>query len=241
MVASRWEWGFVYMLTNFGLRSVMAILVSTLVYFLAFRREFSELAARPPVAEIERPDDEAQGVGLLPIPAWVTLAHLVFMGWTVMNAHHPALFLGSFLFFLGFAKATAPYQGRLELRTPLLVGFFLGGLVIHGGLQGWWISPVLGSLTEEPLFLGAAVLTAFNDNALITFLATLVPNLGPGLKQAVVEGAVVGGGLTVIANAPNPAGQALLSRFFDGAVSPLKLLAGAIIPTLIAAAVFRLI
>jgi hypothetical protein len=166
---------------------------------------------------------------------------MLFMGWTVLNAHHPALFLGSFLFFLGFAKATAPYQGRLELRTPLLVGFFLGGLVIHGGLQGWWIAPVLGSLTEEPLFFGAALLTAFNDNALITFLATLVPDLGHSLRQAVVEGAVVGGGLTVIANAPNPAGQALLSRFFDGAVSPLKLLAGAIVPTLIAAAAFRLI
>ena len=89
--------------------------------------------------------------------------------------------------------------------------------MIHGGLQGWWIAPVLASLTETPLFLGATFLTAFNDNALITYLATLVPNLGDSLKVAVVEGAVTGGGLTVIANAPNPAGQALLSRFFvDG-------------------------
>jgi hypothetical protein len=127
------------------------------------------------------------------------------------------------------------------LRTPLLVGFFLGGLLIHGGLQGWWIAPILGSLADEPLFVGAAILTAFNDNALITFLATLVPDLGPELRQAVVEGAVAGGGLTVIANAPNPAGQALLSRFFEGAVSPIKLLAGALIPTLIAAAAFRLL
>ena len=130
-------------------------------------------------------------------------------------------------------------QGR-ELRTPLLVGFFLGGLVIHGGLQGWWIAPVLGSLTAFPLFAGSMVLTAFNDNALITYLATLVPNLGEELRLAVVQGAVVGGGLTVIANAPNPAGQALLRRFFGGAVSPLGLLAGAIGPTLLTAAIFRL-
>ena len=143
--------------------------------------------------------------------------------------------------FLGFARATAPYQSRIELKTPLLVGFFLAGLVIHGGLQGWWIAPVLGSLAEVPLFLGATVLTAFNDNALITYLATLVPNLGDELKVAVVQGAVVGGGLTVIANAPNPAGQALLSRFFGGAVSPLWLIAGASLPTLIAALAFRLL
>jgi hypothetical protein len=129
----------------------------------------------------------------------------------------------------------------VELRTPLLVGFFLGGLVIHGGLQAWWIGPVLSRLSEEPLFLAATILTAFNDNALITYLATLVPNLADSLKAAVVEGAVVGGGLTVIANAPNPAGQALLNRFFDGSVSPLWLFAGALPPTLIAAIAFRLI
>jgi hypothetical protein len=66
-----------------------------------------------------------------------------------------------------------------------------------------------------------------------------VPDLEPHLRVAVVQGAVVGGGLTVIANAPNPAGQALLGRFFDGAIRPLWLLAGAAVPTLIAAAVFR--
>ena len=121
------------------------------------------------------------------------------------------------------------------------MGFFLTGLVVHGGLQGWWIAPVLSSLTEVPLFAGSMLLTAFNDNALITYLATLVPDLDDPLKLAIVEGAVTGGGLTVIANAPNPAGQALLGRFFNGAVHPLYLLAGAVIPTLIAAAAFRLI
>ena len=159
----------------------------------------------------------------------------------MITAHYPALFIGSFLFFLGFAKATSAHQSRLELRAPLLVGFFLAGLVIHGGLQGWWIAPVLGRLGETPLFLAAAILTSFNDNALITLLSTLVPDLSEAMKVAVVAGAVTGGGLTVIANAPNPAGQALLSRFFGGAIAPLRLLLGALVPTIIAAAVFRLI
>ncbi len=171
----------------------------------------------------------------------MTSVYVLFIVWTVVNAHYPALFLAGFLFFLGFDRATAAYSTLTDFKTPLLVGFFLAGLVVHGGLQAWWIGPVLSSLTETPLFLGAALLTAFNDNALITYLATLVPNLDEGLKLAVVEGAVTGGGLTVIANAPNPAGQALLGRFFDGAVHPLYLFAGAALPTLIAAAAFRLL
>ena len=54
---------------------------------------------------------------------------------------------------------------------------------------------------------------------------------------AIVAGAVTGGGLTVIANAPNPAGVALLrGGFANGAVGMLGLLSGALVPTAIAAA-----
>jgi Na+/H+ antiporter NhaD/arsenite permease-like protein len=100
-------------------------------------------------------------------------------------------------------------------------------------LQAWWIEPVLGNLSEGLLMIGATVLTAFNDNAAITYLSTLVPGLTDSLKYAVVAGAIAGGGLTIIANAPNPAGQALLKKHFDGAVAPQKLLFAALIPTII--------
>jgi len=241
MVARPWGWDISFMAIHFGWRAVTAIVVSTAMYFLLFRRELRILVVRSPVPDLEQPYGEGPAApALLPVPAWVAAVHLGFMAWTVFSAHYPPLFVGGFLFFLGFVRATAPYQSRIELNTPLLVGCFLAGLVIHGGLQGWWIAPVLGRLAESPLFLSATALTAVNDNALITYLATLVPNLGDELKLAIVQGAVVGGGLTVIANAPNPAGQALLGRFFDGAISPLGLLAGALVPTLIAAAVFRL-
>jgi Na+/H+ antiporter NhaD/arsenite permease-like protein len=79
----------------------------------------------------------------------------------------------------------------------------------------------------------ATILTAFNDNAAITFLSTLVPGFTDSLKYAVVAGAVAGGGLTVIANAPNPAGQAILKKYFDNGVSPAGLLLGALAPTVI--------
>ena len=242
MVARPWGWDTPFVLGHFGWRAGVAIAVSTLAYFVFFRRELRLLSQRAPVPDIDAPEDVDHGrPALLPIPPWITFVHLAFMAWTVVNSHYPALFLGGFLFFVGFVRATAAYQSRLDLKAPLLVGFFLGGLVIHGGLQGWWIAPVLASLSEVPLFVGATLLTAVNDNALITYLATLVPNLSDSLKVAVVEGAVTGGGLTVIANAPNPAGQAILSRFFDGAVHPLRLFLGAVIPTLIAAAAFRLL
>ena len=121
-----------------------------------------------------------------PVPAWVIIGHVLFMGWTIFNAHHPQLFIPGLLFFLGFAQVTIPFQNRIDLKAPLLVGFFLGGLVIHGGVQGWWIEPVLGSLSKIPLMLSATILTAFNDNAAITYLSTLVPGFDDSLKYAVV-------------------------------------------------------
>lgn len=241
MVARPWEWDLPFMMRNFAWRAIGSVALSTGTYFLLFRHELTSLAARLPMEDRETPDDEATSPVLLPVPLWLVIIHLLFIAWTVINAHYPALFIGAFLFYLGFAKATGAYQSRLELRTPLLVGFFLAGLVIHGGLQGWWIAPLLQRLQETALFFGAMALTAVNDNALITYLATLVPHLDGPLQLAVVEGAVIGGGLTVIANAPNPAGQALLARFFGGTISPLKLLTAAAIPTALTVVVFRLV
>ena len=245
MVARPWGWTTTFMLGHFGWKAFTAIVISTLAYFVIFRREFGELAKRPSQPDVDEPEPkpdsgENSSAELLPVPWWLTATHMGFMAWTVLTSHYPALFLGGFLIFLGIVRATAAYQSRIELKAPLLVGFFLAGLVIHGGLQGWWISPVLASLSETPLFLSSTLLTAFNDNALITYLATLVPNLDEPLKIAIVEGAVTGGGLTVIANAPNPAGQALLARFFDNAIKPIGLLLGALLPTVIVIIAFRL-
>jgi hypothetical protein len=230
MVAAAWHWDLAYMFTHFGWHALSGIVLSNGFYFLVFRSELLALSAPTAVASTEES-----------IPWWVTGVHLGFLGFTVSMAHHPALFIGGFLFFLAFAQATAHHQSKVDLRSPLLVGFFLAGLVVHGGLQAWWIEPVLGRLGEKSLFAGATILTAFNDNALITYLATLVPGLTENLKFAVVAGAVTGGGLTVIANAPNPAGQSILSRYFPGGVSPLGLFLGALIPTLIVAFSFMVL
>jgi hypothetical protein len=234
MVAKKWGLTTQEMFLHYGDKAIVAIVLSTLLYFFYFKKELSELAVRAG-------DHDGDGKGDLksnerPVPLFVTITHLAFMAWTVIFLHYPPLFIGGFLIFLAFSQATAHHQTDINLRGPILVGFFLAGLVIHGGLQGWWLGPIISSLTEWPLFIGSTILTSFNDNAAITFLASQVEGLGPQLKYAVLAGAVTGGGLTVIANAPNPAGQALLSRFFGEGVSPAKLAAGALIPTILVAA-----
>jgi hypothetical protein len=236
MVAGKYGWGLTFMLGTFGWKAALAIAVSTAAYGFAFRREFAVLArsARARLADpSERPSERS-------IPGWVVLAHLLFLGWTVFTAHTPALFVAGFLFFLAFTQATAPHQNPMNLRSPLLVGFFLAGLVIHGTLQQWWIAPLLERLDAAALFAGATILTAFNDNAAITYLASFVPGFTPELKYAVVAGAVAGGGLTVIANAPNPAGQSILSRYFPDGILPTGLFLGALGPTLVVVLVFQL-
>jgi hypothetical protein len=230
MVAGKWGWTTPFMFGHFGWQAVVGIVASNTLYFLVFRKDFAALA------ETARQMGATETAKQRPLPTWITVSHLLLMAWTVLNAHHPAFIVGGFLFFIAFYQATEYFQDRLELRSPILVGFFLAGLVIHGGLQQWWIAPVLRSLGEFPMFLGASVLTAFNDNAAITYLATLVPDMSDGMKHAIVAGAVTGGGLTVIANAPNPAGQAILNKHFKEGISPLGLLLGALIPTVIAGA-----
>jgi len=237
MVAAKWGWDTPFMLTHFGWKAALAIVISNAIYFAIFRREFAKLARQTDGEDFPRQWSDRTD----PVPVAVTAVHLGFLAWTVFSAHYPALFIGGFLFFLAFTTATEHHQNPLSLKPAILVGFFLAGLVAHGGLQGWWIAPVLASLSEVPLLLGAMGLTAFNDNAAITYLATLVPDFSDALKYAVVAGAVAGGGLTVIANAPNPAGQSILSDYFEGGVAPLYLALGALIPTAVAALCFLLI
>jgi len=335
MVAAPWKWTTLHMLTNFGWKAVVGILISNGIYFLIFRGEMAKLEEKFGLVKLKdeiqekylkRRDMDARFDQLLktldaekgtitsleaqvrtvaddvrqrleeryipeliekgvdpdlvqqafekrfeevklremrralpallppekrgpfvdpdwderddPVPVWVTMVHLFFMAWTIVNAHYPALFGPGMLFFLGFAQVTKPFQNRVDLKPALLVGFFLAGLVIHGGVQGWWIAPILGNLAEIPLMLCATILTAFNDNAAITFLSTLVPGFTDSLKYAVVAGAVAGGGLTIIANAPNPAGVSLLKKFFNNEVSPAGILGGALVPTIIVWLVF---
>jgi hypothetical protein len=241
MVAAKWNWSSAFMFTHFGWHAILSIVVCNALYFLIFRGEFKKLGD-----PLDKTRDGASPVHWNdrnePVPHWITAAHLAFLGWSVFTLHFPPLFIGGFLFFLAFVQSTEHHQNPVSLRAPLLVGLFLAGLVIHGRCQAWWLEPVLsGGLNEWQLMLGSTVLTAFNDNALITYLASQVPGLSDPLKFAVMSGAIAGGGLTVIANAPNPAGQGILKSYFAGSVNPFGLLLAALIPTVIVVCAFVLL
>ncbi|MBT4262994.1 MAG: hypothetical protein HN580_15140 [Deltaproteobacteria bacterium] len=239
MVAGKWNWDFYFMLTNFGWKAVIGIFVANILYFWIFRSELKKMDS----VKLERSPDDLLDWDQREekIPVLITVFHIVFLAWTVLTGHYPALFIPGFFLFLGFRRATQHHQNETNLKPALLVACFLAALVAHGGLQGWWIAPILSSLSEVPLMLGATFLTAFNDNAAITYLSSLVPNFSESMKYAVVAGAVTGGGLTVIANAPNPAGISILRGFFTYGVSPMRLALGAMIPTIIMGLAFMLL
>ena len=228
MVAGKWGWDFPFMFVNFGWKSAAACAVNALAATLFFRKELTA------------PREEAAKAETRPVPWPLVLLHVLFLLGVVVFAHHPVIFMGLFLFFLGIAQAYSRHESRLLLREGLLVAFFLSGLVVLGGRQQWWLQELLMHMTNGQVFIGAAVLTSFTDNAALTYLGSLVNGLSETFKYALLAGAVTGGGLTIIANAPNPAGIALLREYFPKkSVRPLQLFMAALLPTIVAALAFN--
>lgn len=230
MVAAKWNWDMVYMLTHFGWKAAIAVFLNATVAALLFRKEVGHMGKQSPSTTNPA------------VPLSVVFVHLVFLALVVVFSHHPAVFMGLFLFFMGFTTAYQRHQNPLILKEALLVAFFLAGLVVLGGLQQWWLEPVLMGMNVNSVFFGATALTAITDNAALTYLGSLVNGLSEEFKVALVAGAVTGGGLTIIANAPNPAGAAILKeKFADNAIHPAGLLLGALAPTFVAILAFKLL
>ena len=230
MVAAKWQWDTPFMITHFGWKAAVAVFVNAVVLTWLFRRELITKGNA----------DEA--TGRAPMPLTMAGIHLAFLFGVVLFAHHPVVFMGLFLFFLGFTEAYKAHQDRLILREGLLVAFFLAGLVVLGGMQQWWLQHALVGVEPTLLYFLATALTAVTDNAALTYLASLVEGVSPEFKYAIVAGAVTGGGLTFIANAPNPAGVAILkSSFDDESISPMGLFLAALPPTCVAIVAFQVL
>ena len=226
MVASTWQWDLAFMLHTFGWKALLAVVVNASLVTFLMRRELLNLG-EPEFAKMT-------------VPSTLVVIHLAFLIGLVVFAHHPVIFMGLLLFFIGYTSAYSNHQDPLILRQALLVAFFLAGLEVLGGQQAWWIQSVLLKLNNEGAFYGAMMLTAITDNAAITYLTSLVPGLSVEFRVALVSGAVTGGGLTLIANAPNPAGASILKDYLsEGVVHPGKLLLAAAVPSLIAALAFK--
>ena len=237
ILAHAWNWTSADMFIQFGWKATMGITIATSLYWFLFRKEFRHLdekkrrlIASEFLHKVKEPET--------PIPKWITVIHMGFITAIVAASHYPAIFLAIFFFFVGFHQATRGHQYPIRLVRPMLIGLFLAGLVIHGGVQGWWVINILNGLSPMGVLGAAIVMTGFNDNAAISYLTALIPDWGAAYKYAVFTGVVAGGGLTVIANAPNPAGYTILERHFEGGIRPWYLFLGALIPTIILYLIF---
>ncbi len=229
MVAATWSWDSAHMASHFGWKAAIGVVINATAVTVLLSRHLTDADPRAPDSDESR------------IPPLVTAVHLTVLSVVVAFAHHPVIFLGVFMLFLGFTQAYARHQSPLILKEALLVGFFLAGLVVLGGLQQWWLQPIVSGLQPTALFFGALGLTAITDNAALTYLGSLIEGISEQAKYMLVAGAVAGGGLTVIANAPNPAGVTLLKQGFnDHSIGAGGLLLGALLPTAVAAVMFLL-
>ncbi|MEK2688159.1 putative Na+/H+ antiporter [Bdellovibrio sp. GT3] len=227
MVASKWGWDFNYVFTHLGWKSAIAVVINAIGLVLIFKNDFKANCIT--LRDVEN----RMAGGQKSIPWQVTLIHLAFLAGIVVTGHHQNAFLGIFLLFLGVAAVTTRYQDSLRLKESLLVSLFLGGIIQFGAFQKWWLAPLLGRMNDIVLFKGATLLTAITDNAALTYLGSQV-DLSDASKYALVAGALAGGGLTIIANAPNAAGYSVLSHKFPGGIKPLNLLIAALAPTAVA-------
>jgi Na+/H+ antiporter NhaD/arsenite permease-like protein len=227
MVAAKWEWSSGFMLATFGWKVALAVIVNAALLTLLFHRELKQAAATD--SAVQRPSRKSR------VPGVFVAINLVLLGGVVFANHDPEVFMGLFLLFLGLAEAYKRHHDRLMIREALMVAFFLAGLVVLGGKQQWWLQELLEGMSGSTLFFGATLLTAVTDNAALTYLGSLVEGISDEFKYALVAGALAGGGLTVIANAPNPAGYAILKdRFADHSINLFGLFVAALPPTLVA-------
>lgn len=227
MVAATWQWDSAFMLATFGWKAAIAVVINATLAVLFLRKHLPEQIVKADANEKK------------PVPMVLTIVHIAFLVGVVTLAHHPVAFLGLFLMFLGVTQAYERHQHPLIIKEALLVAFFLAGLVVLGGLQQWWLQPLVAKMSPQALFFGATALTAVTDNAALTYLGSLIVGISEEAKYSLVAGAVAGGGLTMIANAPNPAGVALLKRgFSDESIGAGGLFVGALLPTAVAILAF---
>lgn len=238
LVAHKWQWGSLYLLIHFGIVFVLGMVLSNLAYYYFFKKEFQRL-------ELERETLKAESeetVVFIPkeeTPLWIVGLNFAFLMVAVGIREHFVLMLGELVFFLAFVEATKDYQGEVPWLKACLVGFFLASLQIFGNLQSWWLNRFLNSLSYVALYLSSIFLSSLNDNALISSMATvIVPELDEPKKRAIIAGALSGGGLTIIANAPNLAGLSLLRDFFPDGLSSTKLFKMAFLPTVLVSILF---
>lgn len=229
IVAQKFGWGLKDVFVQIGEPVLLATLTNAFLFTVLFKKKIK--------SQMQKLESEHY-----PVPVWLVATHLVFLALVVFMAHFEIYFLSLFFIFVILTTQTKNYQDGLKFKEAFLVGFFLAGLIVFGSLQKWWLTPILQAMTDKTLFFVATGLTAITDNAALTYLGSQVEGLSETSKWAMVSGALAGGGLTILANAPNPAGFSILSeKFPQKSLNALKLFKAALLPTAVTIVFFLLL
>ncbi|WP_213357473.1 putative Na+/H+ antiporter [Chlamydiifrater phoenicopteri] len=228
LINSKLRWSAVFVLKYFSWKAFLAILVSTTIYYLIFRKEFQAFPSTIP----SRKTSEA-------VPWWVVVVHILFLVAVIFVRHIPVILVGVVLTFLGFRALTIMYQSPISFTKVGMVGLFFSGLILFGDLQEWWVLALMEKVSYEGHMIISFIMSMFLDNALVNYLIFKLPSANDCYHYLAISGAMSAGGLTLMANVPNIIGYLLLRPSFKvRSVSLVWLFVAALPPAVISALIF---
>lgn len=198
------KWGNGFILKYFCWKAIIAMLVSTTVYYLIFRKEFARF---PKLVTGSSSVKEH-------IPKWIICVHILLICAVILARFVPLLMVAILMFYLGFQKFTIFYQRPIRIGKACFVGLFYAGLVIFGELQEWWVLELMHRMSDFGYMMTSYVLSIFLDNALVNYLVHNLPVATDCFLYLVIAGCMSAGGLTIISNIPNIVGYLALRPFF---------------------------
>ncbi|AAP05554.1 putative Na+/H+ antiporter [Chlamydia caviae] len=198
------KWNNSFILKYFCWKSIIAILLSTTIYYLIFRKEFNNF---PKVVINPSMMNER-------VPKWIIFVHIILVGSVILARSVPLLMAAIFLFYLGFQKFTIFYQHSINISKVCFVGLFYAGLVIFGELQEWWVLELMHRMSDFGYIITSYTLSIFLDNALVNYLVHNLPVATDCFLYLVIAGCMSAGGLTIVSNMPNIVGYLILRPSF---------------------------
>ncbi|WP_348663117.1 putative Na+/H+ antiporter [Chlamydia vaughanii] len=198
------RWGNSFILKYFCWKSIIAMLISTTIYYLIFRKEFDNF---PKVVTNPSMMNER-------VPKWIICVHIILVGSVIFARSIPLLMAAILIFYLGFQKFTIFYQHSIRTAKVCFVGLFYAGLVIFGELQEWWVLEIMHRMSDFGYLITSYTLSIFLDNALVNYLVHNLPVATDCFLYLVIAGCMSAGGLTIISNMPNIVGYLIIRPTF---------------------------
>lgn len=232
MILRTLRWDNYEVMTHFGWKALLAICLSTTVYYYLFRREFHHFPRK-----IEHIINAGRK-----IPIWIICVHIAMAFAAMRFRSAPVLMGGVCIFYVFFHRLTVFYQNKIDFWKVCCLGVFFIGMSFVGGLQEWWILKLVKNSSDFGYMWAAYILSIFLDNVLVNLMMHDLPVVTDCYLYLVVAGCMSAGGLTLIANTPNIVSFATLRPFFQKpSFSFWKLFLASLFPSVLALMLFWLL